>query len=317
MSQKLLIGGLILAIVAVMGFGLIDASQTAADETPVNPAEAAIPTATTTADITAIDAAPMRATVAAPVTEAEPEPGPIVQAQSAMGDPWQAIGTIGAVEDFGFALTTVDGDFYVELGPPTYWRAQGVTLVIGDVVSVDGYYNGEQVHARIVTTNAAQLVVRSESGQPMWAGGADHVAGSDQQGTGQIQAQVAPDDWLTLAGTIGSVTNGQIVLSLIDGTMLSLQMGRPDFWQSQGITLNVGDSVEVLGFWTGDQFTAGDIRKTETGETIMLRDPNGRQLWGGPGRNVQGNANQHSSTQGDATPDNRTQGNGYRGGREG
>jgi len=112
------------------------------------------------------------------------------------------------------------------------------------------------------------------------------------------QVQVAPEDWVTLTGTIGSVSNGNVTLNVNDGTVIKLQMGRPDFWQSQGITLNVGDPVEVLGFWSGEQFMAGDIRKTATGETIMLRDPNGRQLWGGPGRSGNGNQGKGNRNQG-------------------
>jgi hypothetical protein len=302
MMQKLLIGGLVLGIVAVIGFGLIDAGRVPQDVEPVALVATPIPSRTP-----APTAAVIPTTAAIEATEeAIAELGPIVQAQGAMGTPWQAEGTISVLEDFGFTLTTADGDFYVELGPPTYWQAQGIPLAVGDTIQVDGYFNGEQVHARVVTANGAELVIRTESGQPMWAGGADHTAGTDQQGAGQMQSQVAPEDWLTLTGTIGNVTNGQVILAVNDGTTLSLQMGRPDFWQSQGITLSVGDSVEVLGFWSGDQFMAGDIRKTATGETIMLRDPNGRQLWAGPGRGRQG---QQGEGQGG--------GNGYRGGREG
>jgi hypothetical protein len=253
-----------------------------------------------------------------PPSEAIAVPDPVVLAQGAMGDPWQAAGTISTIGDFGFSLTTAKGDFYVELGPPTYWQAQGVALAAGDAVSVDGYYNGEQVHARVVSVGDAQLVVRSESGQPMWAGGADHSTTGNQQGAGGTMPQVVPEDWLTLTGVIGSVTNGQVTLNVNDGTVINLQMGRPDFWQSQGIMLAVGDPVEVLGFWSGDQFMAGDIRKTATGETIMLRDPNGRQLWSGPGRNGQGQTGGNGQGQtGGNSQQQQGGGNQYRGGREG
>ncbi|MCA9914455.1 MAG: hypothetical protein KC496_13970, partial [Anaerolineae bacterium] len=63
------------------------------------------------------------------------------------------------------------------------------------------------------------------------------------------------------------------------------------------------------------------------GETIMLRDPNGRQLWAGPGRNGQdngqggngqsgnGQSNNQSGGQGSGQDTNQSNGNGYRGGR--
>lgn len=313
MSQKLLIGGLAVAIVAVIGFGLIDAarlpSETAAPVQPAVEATAADP---------ALDVPPTPTAMLD-----EPQPTPVVaeavgvpqpQAQNTMGTPWQASGTIATLDDFGFTLITANGEFFVELGPPDYWQAQDIILTEGGAVQVDGYYNGEQVHARVVTANGVELVIRAENGQPMWAGGisstgAVNAFGETHTATGVgAQVQVSPEDWLTLSGTIGSVSNGNVTLNVNDGTVINLQMGQPHFWQGQGIVLAAGDPVEVLGFWSGGQFMAGDIRKTLTGETIMLRDPNGRQLWAGPGRNGnQGDAGQGGGAEGN--------GNQYRGGQ--
>ncbi len=294
MAQKILVGVLALAIVAVIGFSLLDAAQPAGDVQPAvtdNP----IPAPTTAA------AAPANTATSAPAhaagtqrsdsaTAGTPQPA----AEGAVGDSWAATGTISALDDFGFTLETPQGSYYVELGPPSYWQAQGVTLAVGAVVTVDGYYNGEQVHARIVTAGDAQIVIRNENGQPMWAGGSENSAGSagsagtpSGSGTAQGQVQVAPEDWVTLTGSISRVSNGNVTLTLDDGSSVVLQMGQREFWQSQGVTLNVGDSVEVLGFWSNGQFMAADILKVATGEHIILRDPNGRQLWGGPGRNGQ------------------------------
>lgn len=315
MTQKLLIGGLALAIIAVIGFGVIDAGRGTSDPEPVMLATPIMPTSTPAPLAIATELPASEATTDLATTEITAEPGPIVQAKGSMGDTWQASGVITSLEDYGFTFITADGSYYVELGPPTYWQAQGITLLEGDVVSVDGYYNGDQVHARVVNIGGAELVIRSEAGQPMWSGGVNN--GTDHTTTGTTnQVQVSPEDWLTVTGIIGSVTNGNVTLNVDDGTVLALQMGQPQFWQSQGISLQAGDPVEVLGFWSGDQFMAGDIRKTTTGETIMLRDPNGRQLWGGPGRNGnQGNTGQSNGTPSSTGQGNGNQGNGYRGGQ--
>ncbi len=309
MSQKLLIAGLAVAIIAVIGFGLFDAAQLLPET--VEPVQPAVENAAadTVPDVPPTPVA-MRnepqATPGAAGAVGEPQP----QALDTMGDPWQATGTVTVLDDFGFTLATAGGEFFVELGPPDYWQAQDITLAEGDVVDVDGYYNGEQVHARVVTANGAELVIRAENGQPMWAGGVSNAGTGNAEGQHSesgAQVQVSPEDWLTLSGMLGSVSNSSVTLNVNDGTSLNLQMGQPRFWQSQGITLSVGDPVEVLGFWSGGQFMAGEIRKTQTGETIMLRDPNGRQLWAGPGR---------SGNQGSASQDGGAQGNGnqYRGG---
>lgn len=326
MGQKIIIGVLMLAIVAIVAFGLIDASNNTQPESDVllNNVADIQPTVEATQDDSQVaelvatteptaDASVASDAVVTADTVITPDPQPIVQAEGSMGDPWLADGTITELEDFGFTLSTADGEFYVELGPPTYWQNQGVQLAVADTITVDGYYNGEQVHARVVTANGAQLVIRSEAGQPMWSGGASNEHGNGEQTagtTGETQFQVSAEDWVTLTGVLSMVSNGNVTLNVDDGSVVNLQMGQPQFWQSQGIALSVGDPVEVLGFWSGDQFMAGDIRKTETGETIMLRDPNGRQLWAGPGRNGQDNG---QGSKGNAQ--NNDSGNGYRGGR--
>lgn len=311
MIQKILIAGLVVGIFSVIGFGLIDAAQVPQEADPV-----VLATEANTADDEPVTQIPPTAIQAEEATEVlaetTTEPEQAVQAQDSMGDAWQAEGTVTLLEDFGFTLVTVSGEYYVELGPPTYWQAQGANLGEGTQVYVDGYYNGEQVHARVVTVDGTELVIRSEAGQPMWAGGADHENDGESQAAGGSQFQVSAEDWVTLTGVIGSVSNGNVTLNVDDGSILNLQMGQPQFWQSQGITLSVGDPVEVLGFWSSDQFMAGDIRKTETGETIMLRDPNGRQLWAGPGRSGEGG---QGESQGNGNGNQgESQGNGYRGG---
>ncbi|MCA9916139.1 MAG: hypothetical protein KC496_22440, partial [Anaerolineae bacterium] len=255
MIQKILIAGLIVGIIAVIGFGLIDAAQVTPDSDSVILATESLAT-----DMPEITAQPT-AEVTEILAETTPDPQPVIQAQDSMGEAWLAEGTVTLLEDFGFTLATADGEYYVELGPPTYWQAQGVNLADGAQAIVDGYYNGEQVHARVVTVEGAELVIRTEAGQPMWAGGADHETNGEQQAAGGSQFQVAAEDWVTLSGVIGSASNGNVTLNVDDGSILNLQMGQPQFWQSQGIALSIGDPVEVLGFWSGDQFMAGDIRK--------------------------------------------------------
>jgi hypothetical protein len=328
MTQKIVIAALAFAIVAIIGFGLLDAARVA-DEPPevlrseleATTAPALVATELPVSDPTATEPPP-DAVVAQQPAEATPEPQPVVLAAQSLGEAWGAVGTIAALEDVGLTLATGAGDFFVELGPPTYWQAQGVALALGDVIDVDGFANGEQIHARVITNAAgAQLILRDENGQPLWSGGSDN--GNGDHSAAQPSLQVAPEDWLTVSGVISKVASGNVTLLADDGTSLALQMGRPDFWQSQGISLAAGDPVEVLGFWSAGEFVAGDIRKTATGETIMLRDPNGRQLWGGPGRGGSGgeggNATSQSGNQGGSqgatgqsgTPQGGTQ---YRGG---
>lgn len=219
-------------------------------------------------------------------------------AMEMVGEPWTAEGTIRTLDDFGFTLALADGsDVYVELGPPAYWQAQGVTLSEGDSVTVEGFASGDQYHAASVTLENGQvLTVRSTDGMPLWSGGAggyDGAGNPDANGladgshTPQPQAQV--DEWVTVEGTITAMTQNTITLQTTGGETLTVQAGQPRFMASQGVTFQIGDEVSVLGFYgENGQFVAAEITQLSTGLSVMLRDPNGRPLWAGPGAQGQG-----------------------------
>ena len=231
---------------------------------------------------------------------------------SNVGQEWSASGTIQDLTTVGMTLALEDGsEIFVELGSPNYWQAQGVSLNAGAAVAVDGFYNGTNYHARTVTTTNGQvLAVRNENGQPLWAGGSG--SGTGENG-GQGQVQIPADQWVTVEGTVTALTNNGLILQTTDAQTLTVSFGRADFWQAQAITFAAGDAISMLGFWQGDQFSAGQVTKTATGERVLLRDPNGRPLWAGPGRgqgngnggsnsgNGAGNRGQHTSPASEAT----------------
>ena len=213
-------------------------------------------------------------------------------AQGAEGDPWQAAGTITALDDFGLDLTLESGEtVYIELGPPTYWQAQGITLEVGQTISVVGTNNEGMIHANQVQLADGQILqVRSDTGQPLWSGGADSGQGqgnaqgsADGSHTPDPQAQV--DEWITITGTLMAYDRNLMTVATDDGQILTFQTGQPRFFAEQGVTFQVGDEVVVVGFYEGDTFMAGDITQVSTGLRVFLRDPNGRPLWAGSSNN--------------------------------
>jgi hypothetical protein len=211
------------------------------------------------------------------------------QAVDNVGEAWSATGTIVELGVVGMTVALADGSqVYVELGPSFYWQAQG-TLAADDVITIDGFYNGDQYHAATLTkADGATLVLRSETGQPLWSGGASHNGGTGSdaaqgsQGAGQVQ--IPPEDWVTLTATVATVNRNGLTIKTPDGGMMALSFGRSDFWRDQAVQFAAGDAIEVRGFWQDGQFQTGQVTKTATGERLLLRDPNGRPLWGGPGR---------------------------------
>lgn len=204
------------------------------------------------------------------------------------GEPWQAVGTISDVDDNGFNFAPDDSDtVYIELGPADYWQSQGVPIEPGQRATVTGSVNEGMIHAtQIMLADGQILQMRNDSGQPLWSGGVSRGRGQNgSQGDGdQIpdpQAQVS--EWVTLEGTLMSFQGGSMTIGIADGELITIQTGQPRFFADQGVTFQVGDDVTVLGYYQGDQFTAGEITQVLTGSRVMLRDPNGRPLWAGPG----------------------------------
>ena len=102
---------------------------------------------------------------------------------------------------------------------------------------------------------------------------------------------------------VASDNRNVVAVVTADVEVMVISFGRADFWQSQGVQFAEGDAIEVQGFWQVGQCQAGQVTKAATGERLLLRDPNGRPLWGGPGRNG-GQGGNGGQGQGHATPTN-------------
>ncbi len=102
------------------------------------------------------------------VTNGEPQ----VMAEAMVGEPWAGAGVIVSLETNGMTLMLENGsETYIELGPPYAWQDQ-ISLEAGEQVQVEGFYNGEQIHARVVTLATGEsLELRTETGAPLWSGG--------------------------------------------------------------------------------------------------------------------------------------------------
>ena len=213
---------------------------------------------------------------------------PQMATEGSLGEPWVETGVITGFEDVGMSMALETGEVvFIELGPADYWQTQDMALLEGDTVMVEGSINEGMIHATQVVTNDGQvLVLRSETGQPMWSGGTSNEQGQNGSNGGEPQAQV--DEWVTLEGTLMSFQGGNMTMSTADGSIVSFQTGQPRFFSAQGITFQVGDQIVVVGFYNAEQFKAGDITQVSTGARVMLLDPNGRPLWAGPGN---GNGN--------------------------
>ncbi|MFN2146171.1 MAG: hypothetical protein ACK2T7_12530 [Anaerolineales bacterium] len=220
------------------------------------------------------------------------EASPQVQAEENMGESFTALAQIRGFDATGMDVVFESGETaYIELGPEDYWRSQNIELRETDIVTIEGTVQEDMYHATKVTTGAGEvLVLRAETGQPMWSGNPNMEQGANGEHTadsaaGEANFQALDAEWVTYSGTLSSIANGRMTILLEDGTSLSFRTGQPRFFQSQGVTFSLGELVEVTGFYNGGTFSAGDIVQVNTGIRVMMLDPNGRPLWAGPGNN--------------------------------
>lgn len=260
-------------IIGILAFTVISAGGAAIVNQAINPAEQ-VTTSTPTA-------------VSEDISSQQQSDVAMVP-QENMGTPWQTEGIITGLDDYGLNLTLESEEtMYVELGPPNYWQAQDTQLELGLQVRIEGTENEGMFHAnQVILADGRMLELRTESGIPLWSGDAangqmEDSADTDGSQTPELQAQV--DDWVTINGTLIAYQRGSMTVSTPEGGLISFQTGQPRFFADQGVTFSVGDEVIVLGFYQDSQFLAGDITQVSTGLRVMLRDPNGRPLWAGPG----------------------------------
>jgi hypothetical protein len=220
---------------------------------------------------------------------------PQTLAQGAAGDPWQASGVITTLDDNGLTLSLESGEsVYIELGPPSYWQTQDNTLQQGQQITVVGTINDGIIHATEVQLTENQVLqVRNDQGQPMWSGGVSQGQGANSSqgdGTHTPDPQAQVDEWITINGTLTAFQGSTMTIATSDGELISFKTGQPRFFADQGVTLQVGEELTVVGYYDNGQFVACEITQVSTGSRLMLRDPNALPLWAGPG-NSNGNAN--------------------------
>ena len=88
-------------------------------------------------------------------------------------------------------------------------------------------------------------------------------------------------EWITVSGTVQSVSSYEVVITLSDGTTFVLDGRELYFVNESGFVLSVGDSVTILGFYDDGVFETGQI--TTSSGTIVIREDDGTPLWTGGG----------------------------------
>ncbi len=124
--------------------------------------------------------------------------------------------------------------------------------------------------------------------QVAWQGG-----GRNGQAVGTAERlypnyEEAPEEWNVYAGTVVQVPDAgeELIIESDDGEQTVIGTG-PDSLADLGLTLEVGEQVQVQGYWEEGEFRAAQVTRLQDGATVMLRDELGRPSWAGRGRSAQ------------------------------
>ena len=135
-------------------------------------------------------------------------------------------------------------------------------------------------------TETPQGATGRGGGGGRWAQGGPGAGSALEQApagqSGVPQADVQPDAWRTLQGTVVSVADDLVEIRTAAGEVIPFE-GRPlSFVLEQGFSLEVGDAVALAGFDEDGEFKISQV--TSNGASITLRDASGRPGWAGRGQ---------------------------------
>ena len=152
------------------------------------------------------------------------------------------------------------------------------------------------------------ISLRDEFGRPAWSGAGrravgEQASGEDtepgQGGRGQGRrgrdqeeaplsgwgvGQALVDEWLIVQGTVTGIDVNGLVVQTTEGQEFIVENRPWWFVQEQGFSAEVGDEVELVGFYEADEYEVGQITNVTRGQIVPIREENGRPLWAGGGR---------------------------------
>jgi len=136
----------------------------------------------------------------------------------------------------------------------------------------------------------SELLVKEESDR-VWdrsgeVGSEAVVAGRGAGGNGGGGFELLADEkndyvWDVYLGVVTDVAECTLTIETNDGELVIVEGQAWTFAQEQGYTIQQGDRVQIEGFYEDDEFKVSVIENLITGESVLLRDTNGRTSWAG------------------------------------
>jgi hypothetical protein len=131
-------------------------------------------------------------------------------------------------------------------------------------------------------------VSHDESGSSDRGEGANYGPGGQGRGNGRgIWSDADRTDthrWETLQGSVVTVNEDALLVQTDDGAQIAVEGRSWQFAQEKEFWVQLNDEVTVLGFYEGEEFRASRIDDITSGQSVLLRNGDGRPMWAGRGR---------------------------------
>ena len=149
-------------------------------------------------------------------------------------------------------------------------------------------YNVTTVEPTSAGTNVlAQGQAQSNDGNGYGQQGTQGQGQSAQQGVPEMVAEGSLGDPWMKTGVVTSIEDNGIQMTLENGESVFVELGPVDYWTSQGIAVNVGDTVTIDGSINEGMIHATALIAAD-GQVLQLRSDAGQPLWSGGANNGQG-----------------------------
>lgn len=124
-----------------------------------------------------------------------------------------------------------------------------------------------------------------ESGSSDRGEGPHYDAGGQGRGNGggtrSDMDRTDTHQWVTLQGNAMTVHEDTLLVQTDGGDQIAVE-GRPwQFAQGDGFWAELDDEVTVVGFYEGEESKASRIDNLTSGQSVLLRDGDGRPMWAG------------------------------------
>lgn len=177
----------------------------------------------------------------------------------------------------------------------------GATVALRDIYGRPAWSGAGQRQNATVTT-AGEAVAGQDAGQQgagrrgaggQGAGGQGQSASTpayggyggegnlDAPGDGLGTGQAVVDEWLTLNGTVIVANTDELVVQTDAGDEVLLEGRALRFLQDGGFLAQMDQQLSLTGFYEDGDFEVGGVQNLSTGQSMMVRDENGRPLWAG------------------------------------